>query len=368
MMIVNKIITFGASLILIFVIIYSNDNINVLEKTDLINSSLTQNYYNYDDVILVINNNSQISKGIGNYFKIQRNIKNIIYLNTVDEENVDLSDFDKQIRFPIENFLISNNLTNSTNYIVTTKGLPLKIIDIKRSVDSELTLILGPYEKYIGADTKIINPYYTKNETFSRNKFDIYLVTRLTGYNYISVKNMIDRSVDTTNNGKFVLDISPAKDGTTYRKFNDQMRNASYILKRKGYNVTLDNTTTFITRQNDVLGYVSWGSNDPNSIDHAKPHNMWVPGAIAETAVSSSAGTFDYPIYGQSLIADIIEEGATGAKGYTYEPYLDAVAQPDILFDRYTDGYNLAESYYMASRYIGWTDVVVGDPKTTIIG
>ena len=99
------------------------------------------------------------------------------------------------------------------------------------------------------------------------------------------------------------------------------------------------NTSTFLTKQKNVLGYVSWGSNDPNSIDHAKTHNIWLPGSIAETAVSSSARTFNYP---------------------------PSYADPDILFDRYTDNYNLAESYYMASQSIGWMDVIVGDPKTVI--
>lgn len=366
-MTLNKTIIFGISLILAYAAIYSNGNINVLEEKVRVNSTFVQSFHNYDDVILVINNNSQISKDIGNYFKTQRNIKNsnIIYINTLDGEDINISDFNRQIRFPIENFLISNNLTNSTNYIVTTKGIPLKITDIQRSVDSELTLILGPYNNSIGVNTKIVNPYYARNETFSRNKFGIYLVTRLTGYNYVDVKNMIDRASNTTSNGTFVFDIAPKGEG--YQIFNDEMIVAAKVLEEKGYNVTLDNTSKFLTGQNNVLGYVSWGSNDPGSADNAKPHNTWVPGAIADTAVSSSGRTFLYPpVYGQSLIADLIEEGATGASGYVYEPYLDTITQPDILFDRYTDGYNLAESYYMASLYIGWMDIVVGDPKTEI--
>ena len=326
--------------------------------------------HSYDDVILIINNNSQISKDIGNYFKVNRNINDsrIVYINATDKEEITLANFNNQIRVPIENFLVSNNLTDYINYIVTTKDLPLKIVDKQvRSVDSELTLILGPYNDSIGVTQKIINPYYSKNETFSRDKFGIYLVTRLTGYTYSDVKNLIDRSKKTSNNGVFILDISPSKDETTYRIYNDEMRDAASILKKKGYDVILDNTSTFLTKQKNVLGYVSWGSNDPNSIDHAKTHNIWLPGSIAETAVSSSARTFNYPpSYGQSLIADLIAEGVTGAKGYIDEPYLDAIADPDILFDRYTDNYNLAESYYMASQSIGWMDVIVGDPKTVI--
>lgn len=368
-----KNIIFWISIILVLILIASianiKDSANNINNLSFDNYQFPIDYYSYNDTILVINNNSQISKDIGNYFKSQRNINGsrIVYINTIDGEEINLSNFNNQIRKPIENFLTSNNLTNSTNYIITTKGLPLKITDIKRSVDSELTLILGPYNNSINDSTKIFNPYFSKNETFSRKKFGIYIVTRLTGYNYKDIKKMIDNSNKITNHGTFVIDVSSAKDGTTYQIYNDEMRNAASILKKEGYDVKLDNSSKFLTDQNDVLGYVSWGSNDPSSIDHAKPHNNWVPGAIAETAVSSSARTFNYPpSYGQSLIADLIAEGATGAKGYTYEPRLDAMARPEILFPRYTDGYNLADSYYMASLWIGWTDVVIGDPKTHI--
>lgn len=328
----------------------------------------------YDDVLLIINDNSQDSRDIGNYFKVQRYISDsrIVYINTSDSETITLANFNSQIRTPIENFLTSNNLIDTINYIVTTKGVPLKITDTPgRSVDSELTLILGIYASSIGVTAKIYNPYYNKNEHFSRTKFGIYLVTRLTGYFYSDVQRMIDNSSMTgqaNHNGIFVLDVAPSKDGTSYQIYNDQMRNAKPILEGKGYTVILDETTTFVTNQNNVLGYASWGSNDPSHTDHGKPHNTWVPGSLAETAVSSSGRTFTYPpVYGQSLIADIIAEGVTGAKGYVYEPYLSAIAHPDILFDRYTDFYNLAESYYMASNYIGWMDVIVGDPKTSIV-
>jgi hypothetical protein len=30
--------------------------------------------------------------------------------------------------------------------------------------------------------------------------------------------------------------------------------------------------------------------------------------------------------------------------------------------DRYTSGFTLAESFYAASRFVGWEDVVIGDP------
>ena len=94
------------------------------------------------------------------------------------------------------------------------------------------------------------------------------------------------------------------------------------------------------------------------------PHNDWIPGSLAETYVSTGGRSFNYgTAYGQSLVADIIRDGVTGVKGYVYEPFLDACAHPDILFDAYTQGFSLAESYYMASAFLGWMDCVVGDPK-----
>jgi len=89
------------------------------------------------------------------------------------------------------------------------------------------------------------------------------------------------------------------------------------------------------------------------------------PGAIAETAVSTGARTFLPTTGGQSLIVDLIACHVTGVKGYCDEPLLQAVASPTVLFDRYTSGWNLAESFYAASRFVGWEDIIIGDPLCT---
>lgn len=44
------------------------------------------------------------------------------------------------------------------------------------------------------------------------------------------------------------------------------------------------------------------------------------------------------------------------------EPLLQANASPTIVMDRYTSGYTMAESFYAASHFVGWEDVIVGDP------
>ena len=113
-----------------------------------------------------------------------------------------------------------------------------------------------------------------------------------------------------------MLDVDPGRDGGSYQIGNDWMRNANATLKPASYDVLLDETDVYVTQQENVTGYASWGSNDGHDheyTDNAKPYNQWLPGAIAETIVSTSARSFrNTTTYGQSLIADLIVEGVSG--------------------------------------------------------
>ena len=84
---------------------------------------------------------------------------------------------------------------------------------------------------------------------------------------------------------------------------------------------------------------------------------------MVQAGASGRGRTFAGPdATGQSLIGDLVAQGVTGCKGYVSEPGIMAMAQADILFDRYTAGFNLAESFYSATWLIRCKEVVVGDP------
>ena len=485
----------------------------------------------YSDVLLIINNNSADSREIGEHFLLYHN-PHVFYLDAPVKETINNDEFE-ECRRQIEDFLQNNSLTDKLNYIVTTKGVPLRVYrgsggdsGTNAAFDSELTLILGTHSSSIGGAGYASNPYYGQERPFNREKYGIYLVTRLTGYTVKDAEGIIDRAVNASSvdggrnlsKGRIILDVDPGKDGSPgYKVGNDWLRNAANTTSGRGYSPYLDTNNTFVSYQNNVSLYASWGSNDGHDFfahgtntgmeadensdgvpddwaflfgegimnrteedvhggrwsvrvfhntsssesallqnftpevgkryylrgyanlsevsgsggvsltiryydashhliktvngavrrgttsdwvscsncilepvegaDHVRfgavfynatgtvylddiqlveivPHNSYIDGAIVETFVSTSARSFHYPTnYGQSLIADMIRSGTTGAKGYCFEPYLDAIAHPDILFDRYTAGYNLAESYYAASIKLSWMDVVVGDPK-----
>ncbi len=331
----------------------------------------------YNDVAVIINSNSATSEEIGLYFAGKRSIhaENIIRISAPVTEEIDSLQFE-QLRAQVESYLITNNLVNSINYLVTTKGVPLKVkrFDALRSssVESELTLILGAYSMSIGSSGRFTSPYYRQRNNFTREQYGIYLVTRLDGYTVADVKGLIDRSdvIDThlPESGKFVFDQDPGWN-TAAPYLNTRMQIAADTLINRTMNVTLDKTDTYLVNQQNVNGYVGWGTNDKHTSFQGRLNFTWNPGAIAETYVSTSGRTFSAPaVYGQSLIADIISEGVTAAKGYVYEPYSSAMADVSILFDLYTEGYTVAESYYSASPFLSWMDVVIGDPKFRLIG
>jgi uncharacterized protein (TIGR03790 family) len=271
------------------------------------------------------------------------------------------------------------------------------------SVDSYLsaldyTNISGALKIYLSGSGAIgcafSNRYWNAAGPFSHAKFGGYLVTRLDGYTEDDAKALTARSLAAEQDlsrflkqGKVLLDVEPIfglGDKATqpapitsthilaesaWSEFNADMRHASDVLTSRGISVELDLTKTFIGGRSNLLGYFSWGSNDERSWesnDFYSPQAylslFFAPGALCDTAVSTSARTFLPTSGGQSLLVDLIAHGLTGGKGYTDEPLLQAIASPTIVFDRYTAGYTLAESFYSASHFVCWEDVVIGDP------
>ena len=355
--------------------------------TVLVCTSVSTASVNYNDVAVIVNSNSASSKAIAAYFQTARAIPavNMISIDVPEQEEIDSVGF-ASLRSQVESYLTAHNLVSSINYLVTTKGVPLKVnrepgggypfscSSRSSSVESDLMLILGSYSSSIGGVGRIISPYYNKGQHFSRSKFGVYLVTRLDGYTVQDVENMIDRAVPGLTPdpmGQFVFDQDPAWNSSV-PYLNTYMSDAYTKVTAKGCRATINRDSVFLTHSTRVLGYTSWGSNDHYAdlfTQHAIPGNTWAPGGIAETYVSSSARSFaSPPSYGQSLIADLVKEGASGAKGYVYEPFSSAMSVVSILYDSYTSGYNLAESYYLSTIYISWMEVVIGDPKVSIDG
>ena len=341
-----------------------------------------------ENVLVVINDSSPLSREIGEYYARRRSIpeRNLCRLNLAPAENVPRADFTRRIAAPIAAFLRKTGLAESILYIVTTAGVPLRVPGPGQgmstetaSVDSELALLYldmhtGRPHPLAGS---IPNPFFGKRDArFTHPQFPLYLVTRLEAYDFQDVKAMIDRSLEDSNRGNFVIDLRSSGDEIG----DNWLRTAAMLLPKE--RVILDESPKVLYNQKDVIGYASWGSNDKNRRERFL-HFQWLPGAIMTEFVSTNARTFQRPPGNwnlsdwnspklwfagspQTMSADYIKEGVTGANGNTDEPYLVMNPRPEYLLPEYYKGRNLAESYYISMRGLSWQGVVLGDPLCSI--
>lgn len=319
-------------------------------------------------VLVVANQNDPDSVRLASYYANKRGVpkENIVLVQTTTAERVPLTAYEKEIKGPIKATLAKTK--NPIDFILLMRGLPLRNAEaFGNSIDSLLMSDgMATQKLTVAPNTFDIapNPYFGKDEPFTHAKFGFYLVCRLDGYTADDARALVDRSLAAKpNKGPFLFAKAQNRKAGNFGELQATLDNAASLLRTKGLDVVLDEGGRFASSDRPVAGYATWGSNDGAFKQETYASLRFLPGAICETFVSTSGRTFRKPVpEGQSVIADLIAQGVTGVKGYIGEPYTLALAKADILFDRYTSGRNLAESFYAASAVTHWKDVVIGDP------
>ena len=369
-----------------------------------------------DEVLLITNLNSPISRSVADDYASKRHIKNRVSIQCQDSalrtenETIPLAIYTMVVEAPIKKYLATHP---KINFIVLTKGIPIRISGCslgscwEQSKEPESTRGNPSLDSYLSAldygskpglrrisiagsgaiGAAYANRYWNANEPFSHAKFGGYLVTRLDGYTEADAKALVRESLQAESHmaeilkrGTVLLDAQPIfgmghpstqpaaivgnniPTESEYGEFNADMLNAHDILSKRGISDELDTKEAFIGNRTNLLAYFSWGSNDAKYSPQAYLSLQFAPGSLCDTAVSTSARTFLPTKGGQSLLVDLISHGLTCGKGYSDEPLLQAIASPSIALERYTAGYTMAESFYAASAFVAWEDIVIGDP------
>ncbi len=325
-------------------------------------------------VLVVENIKSSISTEIADHYVAARGIPytNRCKIRCSTTEIVSRTEFETNVAEPIRRFLQNPSVSGKIDYIVLTKGTPLGVeygcSSGPLSVTSVLTCLDEP--DVLACFENPYGPLYWSQECAFSHQLDLYgrrlyLVTRLDGYTAADVHSLIDRSVACGEpTGPVMLDqkyLGPKPSGSN-ATLNQRLRAANELLLGRGIPTIFDDTDVFLSGGSGLMGYFSWGSNDSSYTSVAYRSNTFAPGSVADSYVSNSGRTFNPTSGGQSLVVDLISQGASGVCGYVSEPYVAYATHPDVLFDRYTKGYNLAESFYAACPMLVWKSVVVGDP------
>jgi uncharacterized protein (TIGR03790 family) len=281
-------------------------------------------------------------------------------------------------------------LNSSINCIVTTKGLPLTIVNPMpvgyssswspySSLESELARVdtintaqLMANQNYLTSNRLASNPYYNRTGGFSFATYNTRLTSRLDGYTASDVEAAIDRAQHAVYNrpgNTFVIDNDPS---AAYSR----MPQLTAVLDAHAQPYTYDNTSTFVrTAPGPVLGYVSHGVHGGASADYLTNPTTGLafstaPGATFFTLESYNAYSFTSGIgspQAQGQVAQWIARGGTAAVGNVQEPGASSstVTNEDRMFQELLDGYTFAEAAWNATRQLSYVNTVVGDPLMT---
>ena len=324
-------------------------------------------------VLVIKNTNSPVSIAVADDYMSRRNVMKVLNISCQNSatdpnlESISFTDFITTIKTPLITYL---NIHPEIDFIVFTKGIPIRIYDVPNkpyggvcALDSYVSA-LG-YENSLTTSTVNIsdpnyganyvgnayaNKFWASTAPFSHATYGGYLVTRLDGFTQADAIAVTTRSLQAEANlamgnptsGVILLDADPTfgfpnvdaqpisiipsgyVPGQTiiistesgFGDVNADMQKTNTELLATSIPVQYNTTTTFVGNIIGLNGYYSWGSNDNNYSVTAYNSLTFTAGAIAETAVSTSARTFLAGNPGQSKIADLISQGVTGVKGY----------------------------------------------------
>jgi uncharacterized protein (TIGR03790 family) len=252
-----------------------------------------------ENVAVIVNDNSQDSQRIGEYYARVRNLppSHVLRIQTSTDDQIERDAYVKTIEQPLGVAIRRGGLQDRLLYLVLTKGVPLRIAGTTglsgtlASVDSELTLL---YRRLVGQpvplDGKIDNPYYLgvreigEARPFSHRDHDIYLVTRIDAFTVDQALGVIDRAQAPTAEGRIVLDQRGAAGSggqwleRAARRLGDQGQQSR---------VVLETTASPAPNEKAVLGYYSAGASNPQIGCGASEWGSF-PGRLPRTSRAST--------------------------------------------------------------------------------
>lgn len=387
-----------------------------------------QNFPKPDEVLVVYDTTESGSRMVKNHYMDVRNIPSVNQVgltlpdsaqygstfafrwrgnsNHPREEIVSHSDsaswlyYRDYIATPIEDYLNNtmvngNPLSSKIKYIVLMRGLPIRLLRwynyhgtlrMQASISSLLCLINQPdttkniIQLYRTTFTQQLNPLfgvdsdeYTMDFRFKSNHFENsngwymqYLVSWFHGDSYSHVIDIIDKSVNTdlSGNGIWIVD-----DHRPPAAITNNFKVTYEKLNQYGFNVNYDTTSSFITQDsNKVMGYVSWGVWAGMQWDYMLNSEFnFTNGSIFGSWESFNGQSFGmHREIPQGLLVDFLNMGGTCGSGHVHEPYSSGVTHQMYTFPAYALGYSIVDASYFGIRYIGWQNIVVGDPLSTI--
>ncbi len=225
------------------------------------------------------------------------------------------------------------------------------------AVDSELSLLARP-DYPINAC--VPNPLFHEANPSDEMRSSVVEVARLDGPSAADAMALVDSAVLAERDGllgrAYVDMAGPSEKG------NQWIEETAKEMAVLGFNVSVGrgpSTVAATARFDAPVLYFGWYAPDING-PFLLPGFRFPPGAIAVHIHSFSAHTLRSTTEGWS--GPLVARGVTATVGNVYEPYLEFLHRPELLFEALARGENLVDAAYYALPCLSWQSIVIGDP------
>ena len=322
------------------------------------------------NVLVVINDVNKDSAAVGLHYAKLREVpeSNICHINCNDS-SLNPKEYSEMLLPEVKKHL------SGISYIVMSYGTPitLNINSVTYSLDAFLCFpfdtigALEPFKVSGNIESGYLgekNPFYSAGGHFSANGRS-FMVTRLDGPTAEIANELVERSLYgekyiTKNYGRAYIDSRGLTNKASgyYELDRDIVDSADYV-KAAGFETTLDRFEGEFDNKccPDALWYFGWYKyNNYNDAFY------WKVGAVGIHFDSASAlgirGT-------KCWSGGALTKGITATGGSVNEPYGQTYTRANLFMKYLMEGYNFAESCYMATPTSKWMMTFIGDPLYT---
>lgn len=227
------------------------------------------------------------------------------------------------------------------------------------SVDSELMLLGANYS----TKGPLNNPCFGKDGTVENIKPPVLAVTRIDGPDDTTIRRMIQFPAEVERRGLWGWTV--VDQGGPFPQGDAWFTSIARMAKEKGQPLFHEESKATLAPcfplMQDTAVYFGWYAHPANGPFNPKTHAdfRFAPGAVA-VHLHSYSGTSVKSEH--SWAGALLKRGAAVTAGNVYEPTLAGCMRYDIFYDRLLKGYTVAEAALMATPWLSWQGVVMGDP------
>jgi uncharacterized protein (TIGR03790 family) len=323
------------------------------------------------ETVVLLNESSADSKRVAEHYAKARGIpaSQICTVKCTTSLESPITDFVRDVADPLRVFLRKNGMEDRVRFVVLTQGMPIRARTPGGDVSTAaaLSLLDSPL---CGADSFgmrfLPNPYRSGTASSARaGESRMLLVTALLSTTADEAVALVDRSVASDGTAPagslFVFQDAAGNAGVRNGLYDAARAN----LEARGFKTEHTKAgAAEVAGRKRVMGYMAGGSYSALTPDGVKS-NEYLPGAICDHlqsfgAVPQNFGT-DASKHTQFPVTHMVRAGITGVHGAVQEPYAHTFPAVD-LFDPYTRGYTLAETFHQSLPFLYWMNLTLGDP------